>query len=138
MNRINVVFARIFLIAFTIGSFASTSFAHDRNDRTTKQARQAVEQASPDDWYTLAQSAEKCIAKGVNLKEAAEWIDQSLAIQETAYNLKIKGDYYLSNRLPEQALEYYSRSIRVGKLDNPGYMDADTQEKIVSLVQQRG
>ncbi|WKN43343.1 hypothetical protein [Tunicatimonas pelagia] len=35
---------------------------------------------------------------------------------------------------PQQALEYYSRSIRVGKLHNDKYADGATQQKIVKLV----
>ena len=134
MNRISVIFARIFVVLFIISSTAVSSFATQRTDKITLKARQAVAEASPDDWHTLAESAEKCMAEGINLKEAAEWLDQSLAIQEDAYNLKLKGDYYASNRLPEQAIEYYSKSIRVGKLADPSYMDADTQDKIVALV----
>ncbi len=133
-----VIFARVLLVVFIAGSTVGSSFAIPPTDKITQKAREAVADASPDDWYTLAESAKKCIDKGVNLKEAAVWLDQSIAIQETAFNLKLKGDYYLSNRLPERALEYYSKSIRVGKLTDPSYMDADTQDKIVKLVKQRG
>ena len=137
MNRIPTIFARVLLVVFVLGSTVGSSFASNRTDKITLKARQAVAEASPDDWYTLATSAEKCMAEGVNLKEAAVWLDQSIAIQETAYNLKLKGDYYASNRLPQQALEYYSKSIRVGKLTDPSYMDADTQDKIVALIKQK-
>ena len=133
-----VIFARVLLVIFVVGSTVGSSFASPPTDKITQKAREAVADASPDDWYTLAESAKKCIDKGVNLKEAAVWLDQSIAIRETAYNLKLKGDYYLSNRLPERALEYYSKSIRVGKLTDPSYMDADTQDKIVALIKQRG
>lgn len=40
--------------------------------------------------------------------------------------------------MPERALEYYSKSIRVGKLADPAYMDANTQEKIVRFIKQQG
>ena len=138
MNRITVIFTRILFVILVVGSTAGSSFAVPRADKVTQKAREAVANASPDDWYTLAESAKKCMDNGVNLKEAAVWLDQSIAIKETSYNLKLKGDYYLSNRLPERALDYYSKSIRVGKLTDPSYMDADTQDKIVSIVKQRG
>lgn len=138
MNRITLIFSRILLIVFVIGSVASSSFASSRTDKITERARQAVAEASPDDWYTLAESAEQCLAAGINLREAATWLKQSLAIQETSYNLRVQGDYFVSNRLPERALESYSKSIRVGKLGDASYTDADTQKKIVRLVQQRG
>ena len=39
---------------------------------------------------------------------------------------------------PEQALEYYNRSIRVGMQHNDQYQDAATQQKIVELVKALG
>ena len=134
MNCVPAIFARILVIVFVISGTVGSTLASDRTDKTTLKARQAVAEASPDDWYTLAESAEKCLVKGVNLKEAAHWLDQSIAIRETAYNLKLKGDYYANNRLPEKAIECYSKSIRVGKLADPSYKDKDTQDKIVALI----
>ena len=72
-------------------------------DRTTEKTRDAVEQASPHDWYTLALSAEKCFKKKVNLKQASEWLDQSIEIAEKPFNLELKGDYYMDNKLPDKA-----------------------------------
>lgn len=138
MNQVSLIFSRMFVVIFLMGSTATSLLANQRVDRTTERARQAVEQASPDDWHTLAESAERCIAKGVNLKEAAAWLDQSLAIKETAFNLRVQGDYYVKNQLPDRALESYSKSIRVGKLNDSSYADAATQAKIVKLVQQKG
>ncbi len=132
----NSLMKMIALVFFTVCVSANTFAGVSNTDKTIEKAREAVENASPDDWYTLATSAKKCIEKWVNLKEAAMWLDQSLAIRETPFNLKLKGDYYVYNRLPEQALEYYSKSIRVGKLSDPAYMDAEAQEKIVKLVHQ--
>lgn len=136
MNRISLIFTRLFVILLVAGSTINGSFASGRTDKITEKAREAVAEASPDDWYTLAQSAEKCLAEGVNLKEAAGWLDQSLAIKETPYNLKLKGDYYASNRLPDKAIECYSKSIRVGMLADPSYKDMDVQNKIVALIKQ--
>ncbi|MEM8965175.1 MAG: hypothetical protein AAGE93_02080 [Bacteroidota bacterium] len=136
-NTMNI-FSRTLIAAAFLFTVSLGAFANNNTDKTTQRAREAVENASPDDWYTLAKAAEKCIAKKVNLKEAAEWLNKSLAIHESAFNLRVKGDYYVHNKLPEKALEYYSKSIRVGKLEDPSYMDADTQEKILTLVRQLG
>lgn len=102
-------------------------------DRVTEKARQAVEQASPDDWMTYAKNAELCIRKNVNLKEAAEWLDQSLNIKETAYNLKIKGLYYEKNNLPKEALLYYIKSLKTGIEQDINYTDPATQQKVAAL-----
>lgn len=116
-------------------AFASQSaLAENRGtDRTTEKAREAVENASPDDWKTYAESAERCIKKGVNLKEASSWLDKSLAIKETAYNLKVKGLYYEKNNLPEEALQAYVKSLKAGLAQDINYVDSETQKKVAEL-----
>lgn len=104
------------------------------DDRTTEKTRDAVDQASPDDWYTLAISAEKCFKKKVNLKEASEWLDQSLEIAETPFNLELKGDYYNENKLPDKALEYYVRAMNTLK-ENDGETEVrHIQKKIAKII----
>ena len=103
------------------------------NEKTTEKAREAVENAGPHDWYTLAASAEKCFKKKVNLKEASEWLDQSLEIAQMPYNLELKGDYYIVNKLPEQALEFYLRAINVMK-EQDGKADVSKIQKKISEI----
>ena len=109
---------------------ASVAFA---DDRTTEKTRDAVENASPDDWYTLAISAEKCFKKKVNLKQASEWLDQSLEIAEMPFNLELKGDYYISNRLPDKALEYYVRAMNTLK-EKDGESDITQLQKKIAKI----
>ena len=115
--------------------FANPGF---RDDKTTFKARKAVEEAAPDDWLTLAKSAEACIKKNVNLKEAAEWIDKSLAIKETSYNLKVKGDYYLKNNLPNEAISTYILSLKKAHEENPNSDPTALQEKITEIRASQG
>ena len=102
-------------------------------NKTVEKARLAVEEAAPDDWHTYAESAEKCMRKKVNLKEAKVWLDKSLNIKETPYNLAIMGDYYNMNDLPEKALEYYVKSLRVGLEQDIHYEDAVTHAKMMKV-----
>ncbi len=104
------------------------------DDRTTEKTREAVENASPHDWYTLAISAEKCFKKKVNLKEASEWLDQSLEIAETPLNLELKGDYFIDNRLPDKALEYYVRAMNTIKENNGEADVVHIQKKISKII----
>lgn len=113
-------------------SSSHVSFART-NEKTTEKAREAVENAGPHDWYTLAASAEKCFKKKVNLKEASEWLDQSLEIAQMPYNLELKGDYYIVNKLPEQALEFYLRAINVMK-EQDGKADVSKIQKKISEI----
>jgi tetratricopeptide (TPR) repeat protein len=129
---------KTFIIAIVAVAINTTAFAAKNTDKAIRQAREAVEAASPDDWHTYAEAAEICISKGANMKEAAMWIKQSIAVKETSYNLKVLGDYYVANRLPEKAVEAYGKSIRVGKLSDNSYRDKVTQDKIVALIKQLG
>ena len=115
---------------------SSVSFvqAGSNADKIIEKARATVESASPDDWQALAKSAKMCIDKNVNLKEAAEWIEKSVSIKETTFNTKVMGDYYALSNLPEKAVEYYSKSIRIGKLEDADYQDEDAQNKILKMV----
>ncbi len=103
------------------------------DNKTVEKARLAVEEAAPDDWFTFAESAEKCMKKKVNLKEAKTWLDKSLRIKETPFNLAIMGDYYNMNKLPEQALEYYVKSLRVGLEQDINYSDPVTHAKMMKV-----
>jgi len=110
------------------------SFAFGRvEDRTTEKTREAVENASPHDWYTLATSAEKCFKKKVNLKQASDWLDQSLDIAETPFNLELKGDYFIDNRLPNRALDYYVRAMNAMK-ESDGKADITKLQKKISKI----
>lgn len=123
-------FCMLSLVAFNTAAVAKNA----GTNKTIEKAREAVNQASSDDWMTYAVSAEKCIRKNINLKEAAEWLDRSLAIKETPYNLKVKGLYYEKNNLPEKALEYYVKSLKVGIENDVTYEDLHTQAKVAKLA----
>ena len=119
------------IMAFVVLS-SSMTFAK-LDDKTTNKTRDAVDSASPDDWYTLAISAEKCFKKKVNLKEASEWLDQSLEIAETPFNLELKADYFIDNKLPDRALEYYVRAMNKIK-ENDGEADVAHIQKKISKI----
>ena len=128
-NKLNSLLAAI--IAFVV---LSSSFAFAKVDeKIIEKTREAVENASPHDWYTLAISAEKCFKKKVNLKQASEWLDQSLEIVETPFNLELKADYYIDNKLPDKAIEYYVRAMNTIK-ENDGEGDVDHIQKKISKI----
>jgi hypothetical protein len=124
-----------FLFVALVGVGATSYVKAGNNaDKIIEKARETVDKASPDDWEALAKSAKMCIDKNINLKEAAEWIEKSVSIKETTFNTKVMGDYYALSNLPEKAVEFYSKSIRIGKLENLDYEDEDTQNKILKMV----
>jgi hypothetical protein len=126
VRLITLALAAVFVSA---GAFASP--LGTENNRTAEKARQAVEEAAPDDWYTYAHSAEKCIRKKVNLNEVKGWLERSIEIKETTYNLSVMGDYYNMNNLHQKALEFYVKSLRVGLEQDVNYKDPITHEKMM-------
>ena len=129
-KKLNSLFAAIMAIMVLS---SSVTFAKV-DERIIDKTREAVENASPHDWYTLAISAEKCFKKKVNLKQASEWLNQSLEIAETPFNLELKADYYIDNKLPDKALEYYVRAMNTIK-ENDGKGDvAHIQKKISKII----
>jgi len=142
MEKVKNLSLRKVITIMVMGLFiAGTSFAgvvddkdNDKTNKTTLKARQAVEQASPEDWLALAESADMCFRKNVNLKEAAEWIDRSIAIKETSFNLEVKGDYYLVSNLPDEALEFYVESMKKGHEEGSTFDSGRIQEKIAKIT----
>ena len=131
-NQIKSIGSALIAIVF----LSATSFAAiPSDDKAVNKAKNAVEQASPDDWKTLEESARVCIKKGKNMKEAAEWINASIAIKATPSNLELKGDYYLKNNLPEKALQYYIQSSKSIKEQNANNSTFHLEEKIRSITQ---
>ena len=133
MNFASLKLSKLFVCTLLLTALSVATFAKSGTDKTIAKARQAVALASPDDWKTFAESAEKCIKKDVNLKEAAEWLDKSISIKETAYNLKVKGLYYEKNNLPTEALKCYVKSLKIGVENDVAYSDVSTQEKVRAL-----
>lgn len=131
-NLKNYFSVALFLSFLTLMS--SASYANVTDDKTTLKAREVVENASPDDWMAYAKSAEKCIKKNVNLKEAAEWLDKSIAIKTTPYNLRLKGLYYEKNNMPDEAVKFYVESLKIGLESDINYSDEDTQLRVKKLM----
>lgn len=123
----------ILTAAIMILTFAS--FANAQDSKAVQKAKAAVENASPDDWQTYAKSAQVLIRKKESMKDASEWIDKSLAIKETPYNLEIKGDYYRANNLPKKALEFYVKAMQMGKESDVNFNTSSLQEKVVEIQQ---
>ncbi len=122
-------FALVALLAMIFVGGPSLSYAGNQ-DKVLKKIRQQVENAGPDDWETLAMAAKKCIRKKINMEEAHEWLDRSIAIKKSSMNLEIMGDYYLKNKLPRKAVIYYLESKKVGMETNKDFDYYHLEEKI--------
>ena len=126
-NLLSLGLVTALLLTFSI-SFASTG------SKAEEKAREAVENAAPDDWHTLAESAEKLMRNKKNLKEANEWIDRSIEIKETAYNHTLKGDYFQAVKMPEKALKYYVKAMQLAQEENKDADLSSIQQKVAAIT----
>ena len=115
-------------------AYTTLSAQDGRESKILSKHKTVIENAAPDDWKTLAKSADACLKKNVNTREIASWIDRSLEIKKTAYNLEVKGDYYMANNLPEKAGEYYLEAIENGMSNDPDFDSSELQEKIAEII----
>lgn len=93
-------------------------------DKVLNKARKAVESNFDNNWKVFAQSASMVIEKGVGLEEAKSWLEASLQIQKTPYNLEVMGDYFLATGDNKSAIKYYYESLVLLKEST---MDPDTE-----------
>lgn len=135
MKTVSMNFFRMSTLLGMVLLTCQLSVAGNVSEKVVERARYAVEQAAPHDWYTLAKSAKKCIRRGVNLKEAVAWLEQSVEIKRTPYNLEVLGDYYAENSLPNKAISAYSESYRRGFLTDEHYQGNDRVTNICQKIQ---
>ncbi|MEN7549676.1 hypothetical protein AAG747_17265 [Rapidithrix thailandica] len=121
------------MVFISMSAFADGEKITKSQAKVLKKAKAKVEKASPDDWKTYALAAEMCFGKKVNMKEAYEWLKKSIEIKETPLNLRIKGDYYTQNNLPEKAIDAYIKSMELVKAKDPYADFTEIQEKIAML-----
>lgn len=133
MNKISKLMTVV--LAVVISSYSMNLEA--KSDKTVDKARSAVENASPDDWQTYAKSAQMLIRKKANMAEAKMWIEKSIEIRETPFNLEIMGDYYVKNNLPKQAIKFYIKSMDKLKENDANIDTAEIQDKIVKATTMR-
>lgn len=132
-SSVRILVTTLMAAFFVSGTVLAGDVGDNNERRTAEKAREAVDNAGPDDWHTLASAAERCIKKDINLAEAKAWLEKSIEIRKTPYNLAILGDYYMLNQIPEKGLEYYVASLRIGFQFNINYRDEITHSKMMKV-----
>jgi hypothetical protein len=125
---------RFFMILLLSGVSLYVYSSDGKSGKIMAKYRDIVQESAPDDWHTLASCAEQCIKKNIVNKEVAEWIDKSLEIKKSSYNLEIKGDYYMKNKLPEKAGKFYLEAIKIGLEEEKNFDSSGLQTKIARIM----
>lgn len=125
---------KLTILSLLFSFIVMPTFANDDpNSKLVENAKKAVKKADATDWETLAQSAEICFIKKENIEEAVQWINKSLEIKETAYNLEVKGDYLKSIGKRREAKELYYNAILKSKEVDMQVNTSKLQEKLWEL-----
>lgn len=104
--------------------------ADPKDNKKVQKARAMVEEAGDHDWMALAKAAETCFVVDQNLKEAYGWLEKSLEINETVYNLTLQGDYFLKNDLPRKAMNSYLKALETGRRNIKDFDARELERKI--------
>jgi hypothetical protein len=91
----------------------------DTVDRVLASARKAIAEAKPDDWRTPYRAAAFCLDNNVNLGDAKAWLDKSIAVKETMYNLTGKARLLAMEGKKADAVALAKKAIAVGKAADP-------------------
>ncbi len=94
-----------------LSAIVVNAHVYDGKDKVLNKARKAVASNFDNSWKVFAQSASMIIEKEVALEEAKSWLDASLKIKKTAFNLEVMGDYFIAIGDKESAMEYYYESL---------------------------
>ncbi|PWJ34104.1 hypothetical protein [Sediminitomix flava] len=113
-----------------------SAFAEKTEKDWVKTLRKEVAAAKVSDWRTPAEAARICIEWKTNMNEAYVWLENSIAIKETALNMELKGDYLALNGLYDMAFEYYEKALLL-RIDEGKNDFASVQQKIQKLNKER-
>jgi hypothetical protein len=91
----------------------------DTIDKVLASARKAVAEAKPDEWRTAYRAAAFCLDNNVNLPEAKAWLEKSIAVKETMYNLSGKARVLAMEGHKAEAIALAKKAIAVGKAADP-------------------
>ena len=86
----------------------------DTVDKVLAAARKAI-----DDWRLPYRAATFCLDNNVNLAEARGWMDKSIAMKETMYNLAGKARFLALDGKKADAIALAKKAIAVGKAADP-------------------
>ena len=86
----------------------------DTTAKVLAAARKAV-----DDWRLPYRAATFCLDNNVNLDEARGWMDRSIAMKETMYNLAGKARFLALDGKKADAIALAKKAITVGKAADP-------------------
>jgi hypothetical protein len=87
----------------------------DTIDKALASARAAMSALAADDHQTAYRSASFAFQNNVAADEARQWVDKSIAIKETWFNLRLKADMLAKEGKTADAITFAQRAVATGK-----------------------
>lgn len=103
----------------------------DTASKALKTAREAVAKTDAKDWRTPYQAANYAFQNNLAMPEAKQWLDRSLAAQETYGNLSLKARMLAREGNKAEAMKHAERAIQIGKAAKPQPADTGAMEKFL-------
>lgn len=115
MKKLSLILILLFLSAgFTFGVVWDNNAAEEALIEEVKIKADKVKEG---DWKALADCAKTLLEKRINYGEVKDWLEKSVSVKETWYNVSLMGDYYVNTRDFDKAYENYIKAIRLAHLD---------------------
>jgi len=86
----------------------------DTTNKVLATARKSI-----DDWRLPYRAATFCLDNNVNLVEARTWMNKSVAMKETMYNLSGQARFLFLDGKKDQAIALAKKAVTVGKAADP-------------------
>ena len=86
----------------------------DTTNKVLATARKSI-----DDWRLPYRAATFCLDNNVNLVEARSWMNKSVAMKETMYNLSGQARFLFLDGKKDQAIALAKKAVTVGKAADP-------------------
>lgn len=103
----------------------------DVNAKALASARTAIAGLKADDWRTPYQAANYCLTNDVALEEGHQWLEKSLAIQQTYANVGLQARYLAKHGDKAGAIKTAEKALELAKTskDKP---DTSALEKLLA------
>jgi hypothetical protein len=106
----------------------------DTHGKALASARTEVAAAKPDDWRTPYRAADYCFNSNVSMDEGKAWLQKSLTVKETFYNVSLQAKMKAKEGDTQQAVALAQKAIQLGKADK----DVDTAPTELLLAEWQG
>jgi hypothetical protein len=83
-----------------------------------------------DDHQTPYRAANFAFQNNVAAAEAKQWIDKSISIKETWFNLRLKSEMLAKEGKTKEAIQFAEKAIAAGKADAPAEEIAKMEKRI--------